>query len=85
MGWVKARHLTDRMFTELICPYFGCPSNREGRPPKMKFIEEVQPNVSKYKCKWCGFDVLVDMTNVAKTPMERQPFIKNPLLLWGRR
>jgi hypothetical protein len=42
---------------ELRCPYMLCPSNQPfvgAYPPKMKFVQKIQPSVYQYRCKSCG-------------------------------
>jgi len=71
----------------LRCPYATCPSNQpfvSSRPPKMRFIERVQPYVHKYECRYCGFTVLVGVEGEGIPDLEHAHMI-NPNLLHARK
>jgi len=81
-----------KMWSEnLRCPWdhpeMGCPSHRpfpDALPPKMRFIERVQPNVYKYQCKYCGMTVLYGADHPGKIPEEHNAVHENPALIGGK-
>lgn len=69
---------------EFRCVYALCPSNQPhvgAYPPKMKFIQKIQPSVSEYRCKSCGclINVSVETLNDG-----RQSWKINPSLIGGK-
>jgi len=72
-------------YRNLRCPYgVDCPSHQpflNARPPRMKFVERVSPNVVAWKCKYCGCKVNYDMSNPDKIPQPELPYMKNPSFL----
>ena len=66
------------------CPYHLCPSNqpfRNAHKPKMKYIQNVSPSTTQYKCLDCGC-----LTNVCIEDMDNNKDLvdKTPSLIFGR-
>lgn len=82
----KGYHSTHR------CPYFLCPSNEHLRhpdrefhlrisPPRMKFVEKIQPSVYQYRCLDCGCPNNKSLETLSDG---RQCWVINPALIGGR-
>lgn len=87
----------DKAMGNIICPWKAdCPShiwrdkNGIGHsrivslPTKIQLMEQVQPLVSKYKCKYCGLIFLVGKESPQVTE-HRKSVVRNPALIGGRK
>ena len=73
------------------CPFMLCPSNihlmhpdkEDGweKPPRMKFIEKIQPTVYQYRCKDCG---CLNNLSVEIDKQGNESYVVNPALIGGR-
>lgn len=55
-------------------------------PPKLRLIEQVQPHIRLYQCKYCGMKHLVDISGHQALYDEKQtPQMKNPALIGGEK